>query len=67
MTRTPTKLFDQLSKIERDLQSLKFEAYRQFGWLSKKKSNGKMTDEAIVRAVRSVRKKLWKEKYAHTL
>gem|GEM_PF-5362469 len=63
MMRTPTKLFDALTKIECDLQSLKFEAFRQFGRFPLKK-NGKMNDDAIVRAVRSVRKKLWNEKYS---
>ena len=57
-----TAIFKKISNLEQEIQKLKLQAY--FDLPKKKRLNSLYSQESVVKAVRSVRNKIWQEKYA---
>lgn len=58
----PSAIIGRVNKLERDLQSLKLDLYFKFP--QSRRSRGIYKENDIVKAVRSIRKKMWDEKYS---
>jgi hypothetical protein len=59
--KTSSKILDRIAEIEENLQKLKIEAY--FG-LPERKQKFFYPEKSLREAIRSLRKSIWKERYA---
>jgi hypothetical protein len=59
---TSAKIFNELTRLEKDLQQLKIKAY--FALDEKDRKRKAYREEDIVRAVRSAREGIWQKRYA---
>jgi hypothetical protein len=61
-TLTPTRIYNKLTRLEKELQLLKRQAKTVFP--QKTRSVSRYQEKALVDAVRETRTAIWKERYA---
>lgn len=66
MTKNQSAILEKVNKIERELQSLKFDLMPPSKLPKTKKQMGIYGEKEILREIRKIRKKLWDEKYSKT-
>ncbi len=59
---TATKIYRELTRLEKELQQMKIDAYRSLP--RKERTASSYSEKAIARAVKEIRNQIWKERYA---